>query len=66
MAKLHVADLAFIGLFAGAHRVAGDAAAHVLIAGRDRDDAGLLLLVAARHGELAQHVVFHERQEFVS
>ncbi len=26
---------------------------------------GLLLLVAARQGELAQHVVFHEGQEFV-
>src|SRR6516165_8616887 len=65
MAELHVADLGFVGLFGGAHRVARHAAAHVLIAGRDRHDSGLLLLVAARHGELAQHVVFHERQEFV-
>ena len=25
----------------------------------------LLLLAAARHHELAKHVIFHERQEFV-
>ena len=65
MAELHVADLAVFGLLAAAHRVASHPAAHVLVAGRDRNDAGLLLFAAARQHQLAQHVVFHERQEFV-
>ena len=65
MAELHVADLAGLGFFAGAHRIARHAAAHVLVAGRHRHDAGLMLLGAGRHRELPQHVVFHERQKFV-
>ena len=65
MAELDVADLAVVGLLGRAQRIARDAAAHVLIAGRHRHDAGLLLLAAPGHDELAEHVVFHERQEFV-
>src|SRR5277367_152775 len=65
MAKLHIADLAVLGLFAAAHRITRHPPAHVLIAGRDRHDARLLFLAAAGRGELAQHVVLHERQKLV-
>ena len=65
MAELHVADLAVLGLLAAAHRIACHPAAHVLVAGRHRHNARPLLGAAADHGELAQHVIFHERQELV-
>ena len=61
MAELHVADAGRRSVFSrAAHRIARHAAAHVLIADRHRHDAGALLLAAAGHGELAQHVVFHD------
>ncbi len=65
MAELHIADLAVLGLLAAAHRVARHPAAHVLIAGRHRYDTRPLFGAAAGRGELAQHVVFHVRQELV-
>ena len=63
MAELDVAQLAFLGLLRSAHRIAGHATAHVLVAETLRQD-GVPVLGATRHGELAQHVVFHERENF--
>ena len=65
VAELHVAHLAFVGLLAAAQRIARHPPAHVLIAGRDRHDAGPLPRAAPHMTSCAQHVVLHERQELV-
>ncbi len=64
MAKLDVAQLAGIGLLRGAHRITGDAAAHVLETDL-RGHQGLAALGAAGEHELAQHLVFDEGEKFV-
>ena len=61
LTELDVADAARLGLLGGAQRIAGDAAAHVLIADHLRQQA---VARAALHRQLAQHVVFHERKNF--
>ena len=67
MAELDVALRAgdAVGLLRTAHRIARDAATHVLIADLRRRDARTVALAAGREAQLAQHVVFHEWQEFV-
>ena len=64
MAELDVAQLAVGGLLRRAHRIARDAAAHVLEADLRRHQ-GLAALGAAGEHELAQHLVLDEGKEFV-
>jgi len=62
LAKLHVAWLAVIGLLGRAQRIARHPAAHVLVAHLRRHDVLAAELGAPRHGDLAQNVVLHERE----
>ncbi len=64
MAKLDVAQLAGIGLLRSAHRITGDAAAHVLETDL-RGHQGLAALGAAGEHELAQHLVLDEGKKLV-
>ena len=64
MAELDVAQVTLVaGLLGAAHRVARDAAAHVLVADRlRREGAAAPGAGAGRLRELLEHFVFHERQ----
>jgi hypothetical protein len=64
MAELDVTQFARVGLLRRAHRVAGDAAAHVLEADLGRHQ-GLAALGAAGEHELAQNLVLDEREKLV-
>src|SRR5438132_3483114 len=64
MAELDIARLVAGGLFRGAHRIAGDAAAHILEADLARHQR-LAALDAAGEDELAQHLVLDQRQKLV-
>src|SRR5215471_6834306 len=64
MAELDVAQRVALGLLGRAHRVARDAAAHVLEADL-RGHQGLASLGAPREHQLAQHLVLDERQKLL-
>ena len=64
LAELDVAMPARLGLLRAAHRVARDAAAHVLGEARLRRQDAAPCGGAAAHGDLLEHVVLHERENF--